>query len=85
MRRRCTPREVMDKHIPREQWYEWDPDLDLNSLAPLCDPLNPSPISQARHRLLLDMLIDAEDWKTVDQILAAYPYLWDEYAARLPY
>jgi hypothetical protein len=81
MRKRCTTREVMDKHIPREQC----PDLDLNSLGPFCDPLNPSPISQARHRLLLDMLIDAEDRKTFDQILAAYPYLWDEYAARLPY
>ena len=62
-----------------------DPDLDINSIGPLVrNRLRPSKISQKRHRLILEMLIHAEDWKTVRQILAAYSHLRAEYTESLP-
>jgi hypothetical protein len=61
----------------------WDPDLALNSLAFVRDPRHPSQRTRARHRLLLEMLLEVEDFLTIRQIIAAYPYLRAEWEPRI--
>jgi hypothetical protein len=62
--------------------YRWSPELDLNSPR-LVNPFKPSTATKRRHRLLLAMLLESEDFTTVDKMLAGYPYLREEYAARV--
>jgi hypothetical protein len=67
--------------------WRWDPDTDINSLGPLeRDPSNPSPRSRRRLHRILEMLLyvpSEEGIVQADKILAAYPYLRDEYGPRI--
>jgi hypothetical protein len=62
---------------------EWNSDLDINSLGPVCDPAHPTRRNQARHRHILDMMLEVGQLATARKILAAYPYLQDEYGDRM--
>jgi hypothetical protein len=65
----------------------WNPDTDVNSLGPLeRDPDNPSPRSRHRLHRILEILLYAPSTESIvqaDKILAAYPYLRDEYGPRI--
>ena len=63
--------------------YEYDDSLDYNSIGPLCDPLHPTARNKARHRYIMDMMLDAGNLVIAYKILAAYPYLRDEYSERM--
>lgn len=67
----------------RVRKLEWNDDLDFNSLGPLCDPFHPTRRNRARHRHILDMMLDAGNLNIARKILAAYPYLQDEYSDRM--
>jgi hypothetical protein len=61
----------------------WDSTVNINGLGPLVhNPARPSPRTRARHRVLLELLLEAGDLGTIRKILAAYPYLVEEYAGR---
>jgi hypothetical protein len=50
------------------------------------DPSNPSPRSRRRYRRILDMLLYAPSEDAIvqaDKIIAAHPYLRDEYGPRI--
>lgn len=56
----------------------------LRILGPLVrNPRNPSRRTRTRHRLLLEMLLHAEQFSTIRQIMAAYPYLRAEWEERV--
>ena len=64
---------------------EWnnDPDLDVNCLGPLCDPFHLTPRNRARHRHILDLMIEGGRLDIARKILATYPYLQGEYGERM--
>ena len=62
---------------------DWnDPDLDVNSLVP-CDPFHLTPRNRARHRHILDLMIEGGRLDIARKILATYPYLQGEYGERM--
>ena len=65
----------------------WDPNTDINSLGPLeRNPSNPSRRTRERNRRLLEILLDTPTaWSIAqaDKILAAYPYLRDQWGPRI--
>jgi hypothetical protein len=67
----------------RKQTYEYDDNCDYNSLGDLCDPLHPTARNKARHRYIMDMMLDAGQLDIASKIFAAYPYLQDEYSERM--
>jgi hypothetical protein len=67
----------------RQRKLEWNSDLDINSIGPLCDPLHPTRRNRSRHRYILDLLLEGGHLVNARKILAAYPYLQDEYAQRM--
>ena len=63
---------------------DWnDPDLDVNCLGPLCDPFHLTPRNRARHRRILDLMLEGGRVDIARKILGAYPYLQDEYGERM--
>jgi hypothetical protein len=68
----------------RKKTYEYDDgNLDYNSIGDLCDPLHPTARNKARHRHIMDMMLDAGQLNIAFKIFAAYPYLQDEYSDRM--
>ena len=62
----------------------WDSTININGLGPLVrNPARPSHRTRTRHRVLIEMLLEAGDLGTIRKILAAYPYLVEEYADRI--
>lgn len=61
----------------------WNDDFDYNSIGPLCDPRHLTPRNRARHRYIVNMMIDAGEVDLVLKIFAAHPYLRDEFGERL--
>ena len=62
---------------------DWNNDFDYNSVGPLCDPFHLTRRDRARHRYFLGMMIDAGNLEIAHKILAAYPYLRDEFGERM--
>jgi hypothetical protein len=66
----------------KQRKLEWDSDLDINSLGPLCDPNHPTRRNRP-HRSILDLLLEGGDLVNARKILAAYPYAQNEYESRM--
>ena len=75
---------MAEKRKIEVETMDWDNNLDLNSLGdPVLDPEHPTPRNRARHHHILNMMLEVGNLNTVFKILAAYPYLKDEYGERV--
>jgi hypothetical protein len=74
--------EKMKAKVRKLEWNN-NPDMDFNSLGPLCDPQHLTPRNRAWHRYILGMMIDGGRLDIAQRILAIHPYLQAEFGERM--